>query len=221
MEDIMKNRAIILLTGLVLVLAVPATHAAIIKVEIQATITGIMDQANILGSSVSVGDEITGWYAYDAPALPSEIFGNAAWYTFNSVPYGMFFTVGGFNFETDINNSCLEVGVQNNNPDLDIFSLTSMNNISVSGMPIDSINWQLDDYTMLALDSYDLPIEAPVLTNWSYNYLRIDGTTEYINPVDKKSLGIQAVVTSAVLVPEPITIFLLATGSIAIRFRKK
>jgi hypothetical protein len=221
MEDIMKNRVIILLTGLVLTLAVSATHAAIIKVEIQATITSIMDQADILGSSVSVGDEITGWYAYDAPALPSEVYGGIALYVFNSAPCGMFFTVGGFNFETDINNIHLEVGVQNNTSNTDAFTLTSKNNISILDMPIDNIHFQLSDDTALAIDNYNLPTESPVLDNWpSMKSLNIFGV-KYLNPTDKQSLIINSVVTSAVLVPEPITMVLILTGGIIVRSRKR
>jgi hypothetical protein len=224
MEDIMKNRVIILLTGLVLALAVPATHAAIIKVEIQATITSIMDQANILGSNVSVGDEITGWYAYDTSIPPSVTEDDAALYVFTSAPCGIFLSVNGFSFETDINDVYLEVGVLNNYGlnEIDEFWMRSRNNLSLpGGMPIDFISFQLVDENGQAIDSHELPVEAPTLTDWQSNYLNIDGTTEYINPIDKKSLVINAVVTSAVLVPEPVTTLLLITGSLAIRLRKK
>jgi len=217
----MTNSAIILLTGLVFALAVTVAHAALIKVEIQATITGIMDQANILGSSVSVGDEITGWYAYDTSASPSEVYGGIALYVFDSAPCGMFFTVGGFNFKTDINDINLEVGVQNDTSNTDNFTLTSKNNVSILDMPIDNIHFQLSDDTALAIDNYNLPTESPVLDNWpSMKSLNIFGV-KYLTPTDKQSLIINSVVTSAVLVPEPVTMLLLITGSLAIRFRKK
>ncbi len=213
------KKSIVFLVGLTLALIAPTIQASIIKVAITATITDIIDQAGILGGNASVGDEITGWYAYESNVTPSIQETNFAEYKFDFAPCGIFLEAGNLKFETNTQNCNFDVSISNDSPyGGDVFYAVSKNNVTVSDMPINFISWQLNDDTMLALENTAILTGAPNLTDWSWNHLTIDGT-RYVD-TEKQSLTISAVVTSAVLVPEPLTLLLLTTGNILIRFRK-
>jgi hypothetical protein len=96
--------------------------------------------------------------------------------------------------------------------------IRSDNNLSLyQGVSIDTISWQLDDYSGMALSSDALPTTAPVLSDWpdTFDHLYIHGQSF------GSSFFIRAPVTSAELVPEPATIALLALGGLFLRKRSK
>jgi hypothetical protein len=192
-----KKLAKIVLAILFCFVCVPV-QAEMITIAITGQVTGVEDQYGHLENKIHVGDSITGTYIYDSIASGPP-------YDYYSNPCGISLYAGGFNFKTDQNNVHLHISVINN--DLlgyDGYSMTSYNNLSLSnGALVESINWQLEDTTGTALSSDALPLTAPDLSRWNSNLLRITHDRDFT---------IDATVTSAVLIPEPATVFLFSLG---------
>ena len=190
---------------------VPTVEAALITIDIIATVDSVDDQGNYLEGKISVGDTITGYYTYDLLTPDSEPLAYAGLYEHNNPPAGISLNVGGFNFRTDLDNIDFVVAILNDYPPLlkDQFWMRSYNNLPLSnGTTVDGISWQLDDLSGNALSNTDLPTTAPVIDDWEANVLNISGDRKF---------GIQAHVTSAV--PEPATVLLIGLGGLLLRKR--
>jgi hypothetical protein len=69
---------------------------------------------------------------------------------------------------------------------------------------IDSISWELLDYSHTEFSSSVLPVTSPILSHWDFNRLEIYGP--------ENSLYIRGTVMQAELIPEPTTIVLMLMG---------
>jgi hypothetical protein len=191
--------------------------AQLITIGIEATVTSFSDSNNLLQGKVAVGSIITGTYTYDTNTPDTNPATYAGLYRHYSPPYGLQLSVGGFTFMSDPNNTEFSVGIANNNQGLDNYGVGSTYNLPLfNGVEVDVIYWQLDDYSGTVLSSTDLPTTPPVLSDWDYNSLIINGpgcSSDYFY--------ISAQVTSAVLIPEPVSLLLLGIGLLAIRKHKK
>ena len=203
-----RRRKIIVLAACILlglILSPPGAEGALVTIQIEAVVDSVLDEGNYLEGNIEVGDIITGWYVYDSSAthLPGER------YQFDSPPFGIFLSGGGFAFHTDPSNVYFEMGIGNDLPGGDTYFFISFNNLSLSnGSPLDYISWQLDDPTGNALSSDALPMIAPILDDWETNVLVFGADRKY---------GISAHVTSAI--PEPSTIILLSLAGLILRKR--
>jgi len=177
-----------------------------ITIAISGQITGLNDQYGHFGGQIHVGDAIAGTYTYD-----TTISGLAS-YDYYAPPAGISLDVGGFNFQTDPTNVDFDLSVTNN--DLlgyDYYGMISRNNLPLpNSTPVQYISWGLGDSTGTALSSDAFPLTAPDLSKWSSNTLNIFHDRDY---------GINATITSAVLIPEPATAFLLGLGFMLARKR--
>jgi hypothetical protein len=206
MKKLLKTRISILLAILFCFVVVPV-QADLITIAITGQVTGVSDQYGHLENKIHIGDTITGTYTYDSSASGPP-------YDYYSNPCGMSLYTGGFNFKTDQNNVHFHISVINNDSGYDYYSMISYNNSSLSnGTPVQHVFWDLEDPTGTALSSDALPLTAPDLSKWDSsiyaNQLGISGS----------EFGIGATVTSAVLIPEPITVFLLGFGIILTKRR--
>ncbi len=214
----MKTRKIVaivfVLCGLVL-WPLPAEGTPI-TIEIEAVVDSVMDEGNYLEGKINPGDTITGFYIYESttpdsnPSSPS--IGRYEHYT---PPHGIFLSVSGLDFETDLANVDFLVEVGNDHPwfdpsiNKDHYLVRSYNNIPLSnGTLVDHISWQLDDPTGNALSSDDLPTTAPTLNDWQANHLRLEADRKYL---------VDAHVTSSI--PEPATTLLFGLGGLLLRKR--
>ena len=196
---------------MILALSANSLQAAIIIIDLTAEISDVDDLGELLEGLVNVGDIITGSYTYDSATPDSKPLETVGDYWHSSQPYGISLSVGGFVFQTDLDNVYFVVSVSNNHLGDDRYSLRSYSNLPLSsGVLVDHIAWQLVDYSATALSSDALPTTPPVLENWE----SIFGIT--IDFGYKGSSMIRAHVTSAELVPEPGTIFLLGLGVLAL-----
>jgi len=214
MNEEMNKRGIsdaILAVALLLAVALPV-QATLITIEIEAIVDAVEDSGNYLEGQISPGYIITGSYVYESTTLDSNPSSSVGDYQHYTSPYGIFLSVGGFNFETDLTNVNFVLEVVNDYPSGDNYLLRSYNNLALSnGTLVEHITWQLDDSTGSALSSDVLPTSPPVLDNWqSMNDLSLYG--------ERAGWGIDATVTSAV--PEPSTILLFAFGSMLLRKRR-
>ena len=190
--------------------ALPA-QAALITIEITATVDFVYDPSGCLEGNIGVGDIITGTYTYESSTADSSpldpIQGN---YWHYGPPAGISLSVGGFDFQTNPADVEFCVAVRNNNPSGDdIYAIVSYNNLALSnGSLVNDIYWQLNDHTASALSSDALPAIPPILDHWQANALHFR--------IDEKSI-VTAYVTSAV--PEPATIVLFVIGALLLRNR--
>jgi hypothetical protein len=175
-----------------------------------------------LDGLIHVGDNITGYYSYDADTLDSNPLPDVGDYLHNSAPAGIFLTIGPFEFKTDPENVDFVVEIENDYPwiDTDInwdgYLLRSYNNLSLSnGTVVNHISWQLDDFSGNALSNDSLPTTAPVLEDYPDSW-----TGLIITGGDRDSMQIISSINSVELVPEPSTILLLGLAILAIRRRK-
>jgi hypothetical protein len=196
------------------------SSASLITISITAQVTGVSDSYNLLEGKVEVNDIITGTYTYDTSTEDTNPAFEYGDYWHYSSPCGLELTAGGFLFKTDSNNIKFLIGAANNYQGYqDGYLVRSYNNLFLyDGVDVDHISWQLDDYSGTALSSTDLPITAPILSDWDYNNLVITGIT--VPPGYKKTFGIGAEVISAVLIPEPVSLLLFGFGLLLLRKQK-
>jgi hypothetical protein len=182
-------------------------QAELIQISLTATVGLVQDPGNHLEGKITNGSTITGYYTYESATLDSNPSSTVGEYWHYSSPAGVSLSLGGFEFKTDSDSVNFHIGISNHNPGGgdDIYSLYSYNNIPLSnGATVNSIAWQLNDLTGSVFSSDALPVSAPILNQWQYNNLQIQG--EEGTP---DSYFINANVT---LVPEPSTLLLLMFG---------
>ncbi len=149
----------------------PAFSPGRVAIEIVAKVTEVYDSDNILGGAIHVDDTITGKYIYNSEASDIEPNGQIGYYEFTSIRCGIEIMAGGFVFKTDPSNVEFVICVYNDfdyyGPAFDAYTLWSDENKPLSnGMLVTVIYWELSDATATALSSPDLPVTAPILTDW-------------------------------------------------------
>jgi hypothetical protein len=216
MEDIMKNRAIILLTGLVLALVVPVAHAAIVTIAIEGVVDTVNDQGDLLEGKINIGDQITGIYSYDTSVLDTNPLDDVADYRQTGCDTCISFNINNVVFCSTSGSVNYLLEVVNNRFGRDRYYVGSTGNEPTDGIAIENIAWNLEDHTETALSDISLPLTTPLLSEWDINQLVVSGVQK-----PDASFSIYGHVTSATLVPEPIAIALIFTGGIIVRFRKR
>lgn len=218
----MKKVLGVLATILLCCVCLPA-RADLITIRIEATVNYVSDYCNLLEGKVSVGSIITGTYTYDTSTPDTNPSSQVSEYWYYSSPCGINWNVGGIIFNTDPTNTKFVVGIANDYIDHpgDGYWISSSNNSSLdNGVQVDSIAWQLDNYSGTALSSTALPITAPILSDWDNNIIRINGGVGGIPSCYEKTFNINAQVFSAVLIPEPMSILFFSFALLALRKNK-
>ncbi len=202
----MKNKSVSRIALVILLCGfLPAVSSGqLITISISGQVTNISDPCSHLENKIHIGDTITGTYTYDSATLDSNPDTTEGLFEYNTPPAGIYLSVGGFEFKTDINRVDFLLAVTNNNLTGDYYNILSRNNLPLpNGTLVQYINWELYDPTGIALSSDALPLTAPDLSKWNSNLLRITHDRDFT---------IDATVTSAVLIPEPATLLLIIFG---------
>jgi hypothetical protein len=173
-----------------------SANCAQIRIEITATVNLVDDPDNLLHNRVTPGDIITGIYTYNSFAVDSNPLPEVGDYRYITAPNGIRLRVNGLRFGTDPANVDFLLEVANNYENFDNYVLISYNNLfavsAIGESVMNTINWQLDDPTQMALSSAMLPRTPPVLSDWQ----SIFGLN--ISSMGDDSFLIRANVTSAV-----------------------
>jgi hypothetical protein len=220
----MKKRLAIIFAILVCAFLPAVSNGQLITISIEAVVTGVTDNDNLLEGKVTIGGTITGTYTYDTSTLDTNPLSGTGNYWYYVPPCGITLTIEDFVFGTNFGNVEFVIGITDTVQGVpgDAYWLHNYNNLQLSNnVEVDAISWQLNDYGGIALTSTALPTTAPVLSDWGYNTLSISGGIGGIPPCYEKTFGIGANVVSAVLVPEPISLYLFGFGLLTIRFCKK
>ncbi len=207
----MKKGVIIVFVA-TLAFAASACSAAIITIAIEGVVDTINDPCDLLGGQVSPSDIITGTYSYDTTVPDTSTNPNTARWVQDGFGTEMVLHIGTFTFKS---LSDYRLAISNNSYNQDGYAVISSWNYPVETIPIDRIGWYLNDNTQAANANLDLPLDAPVLSDWDYNYLVIDGVIDC-----EQFFSIEGHITSATLVPEPLTITIMFVGSLLTRCRK-
>lgn len=149
---------------------IAAQESSNITIKITAEVAYVDDYSNLLGGAIQVGDIISGEYTYDSATADSNSLPTVGDYWHDTAPYGIMINAGDFVFETDPNDVHFLVEIVNDhgNPPRDNYLLRSYNNLPISDeVKVDHISWQLDDPTLTALSSEELPTEPPNLEDWT------------------------------------------------------
>ena len=151
-----------------------SVQAGTITIQITGTVAEVDDQAGLLGGAVAPSMPFTGFYTYDTLSLDTNADPTVGDYRSSVAPSGMKIHMGGFTFETD--PAHLDLLLETVDRTGDNYLLLSHNNLPASGLPVQSIAWQLDDPSGQAITGDAMPLTAPVLSQWTSIFgLTIDG----------------------------------------------
>jgi len=187
-------------------------QAAPITIQITGNVTSASGSA--LPGTIYTGISFTGTYTYESSTADS-----GGGHHYYDAPYGINLSLGGYEFKTAPDQvGQFDMWIMNDNSVnglKDYYIVFSDENISIPsiGPTIGYIRWDLRDSTHDALSSSNLPITAPILSDWNYNVLEIYG-------FGSGGLLIDGTVTQTILVPEPLTGVIMATGLLLLRRRR-
>jgi hypothetical protein len=213
----MKNALI-----LIMLLAFAAgVNAQIVTIAIEALVTVVDDDADLLDGAISTGDIITGTYTYNTNTPDTNPLSTVGDYWHSQSPYGVSLSCNDLEFKTDPDNVNFLMEMADNHNvggGFDKYGLISYQNIPLSGISVEYIEWALIDYSMLALTEIALPSSAPNLTDWtSPSGLNIRSGKTGVND---DQFEITAMVYLVEVVPEPATLLFLTGGALLVRKRK-
>lgn len=184
-------------------------EATLITIAIEAVVDDVQDPDNYLEGRINIGDLITGIYTYDTDTPDSSSSANVGRYEHYSYPCGFSLSVGSLSFMTDPGNTNFVVEIGNNAYYDDFYIVDSLINLPLPDeTSVSRIRFVLGDPSETAISSIELPVTAPILTDWAVNYLNVGG--------GRSGFAFLGHVTSAVVIPEPGTILLMAFGAICL-----
>jgi hypothetical protein len=191
------------------------SYGQLVTIQIEAKVNYLNDYYNLLQGNVALGSTITGTYTYDTSTPDTNYEVNIGSYVYNSVPYGMKFSVNNLTFVTNPQNINFGIGITNDSQDF--YGIVSRNNVLLyDWIKVTNISLQFWDYSGMALSSTALLTTAPIISDWDNAILYINGE----NMQCDKTFGIMANIISAVLVPEPVSLFLFGIGLLALHKQK-
>lgn len=150
--------------ALLLTLGGAAQAQQTITISFKGTITEV---TNSPFPDVAVGTPFTGYYTYDLLTPNQGAVPQVGTYLHFSAPNGVTVSVGGRLFRTNPANVNFALDITNNYYNQDNYSFNSYNNLDTDGIPVESIRWQLTDFTQSAVTNTDLGYTPLNLSQWT------------------------------------------------------
>jgi hypothetical protein len=218
------NSKLIKITAFIFFIIPMVCQAEIIKIGLTGVVDNVSDPYNLLGNQIHQGDTITGFYVYDSTTPDTNPLSIVGEYWHSGEPYGIVLTAGTITFQTNplqtnpLNGRFL-VDIINDSQGNDSYGVGSRNNLKLAnGTIVDSLSWGLTDNFGVAISSTDLPVTPPDLSKWPFNSLYIrGGADDGTAPCYDKPFFVDGHVTSDYLIPEPVSLCLLAFGALFLR----
>lgn len=189
-------------------------QAKLIPIAINAEVTSVLENFDLLEGKIHVGDLVTGVYVYDSATPDRDPAYYHGEYEHHAPPAGITFTVGGFVFMTDPANVDFTIHIVDDPPAQgrvgDRYGILSENNLPLpNGTSVGGISLFLRNEAGGVLSSDALPTMAPVLDDWAQGgELAVSGIG--------RSFVIEGRLTSMALIPEPATLMFLGLGGLAL-----
>jgi len=150
-----------------------ATAVTPVSIDLTATVASVDDPNGFLGNRIHPGDDLVGTYTYDLSTPDTNTFPTVGDYWHTDPLFGITLSAGGFVFRTNPDNVSFLVEIVNDHgtPASDNYLLRSYNNV-LDGPNLTNfaapfhISWQLDDPSLTAISSTDLPAGPPVISAW-------------------------------------------------------
>ena len=200
----------------------PAARGELVTIRIEGVVDYVSDPFGLVDGEITAGTAITGTYTYDLTTPDSNPLAEVGDYEHGLAPSGFRMTAGGYEFRTDPANVNFLIESIDNYAEVDALLLVSYNNLfPLDGITFTNITWTLHDYTGSALSSPTISATAPVIDDWEVNLFQIGGSEFGRRVPGSKTFGISGYMTSAVVVPEPATMFLLVAGIAVLRRRRR
>ncbi len=197
---------------LVVTLATAVCSATIITIAVEGVVDSVDDPCSLLVGQITTGDTITGLYSYDTTLPNASSNTNVAyWYqTDQSTKFSI--NIGTLEFIT----TNYLFGISNDSYGKDGYGPVSSSSFLVDNLPVNNMAWLLNDSTQTAIANLNIPLDAPNLSDWDFNHLTIEGAIDCDN-----QYAIEGHITSAIVIPEPMTMGILVLGSLVIMRRRK
>ena len=179
-----------------------------LTIELAGEVLAVSDPSGLLGDEIAAGAAVSGRYSYDTGLPDIDPHPLVGVYQPSPATYGISLEIEGFTFRTDPLASTYWLKMENDlgspNVTVDGYSVKDVNSWfdpAPTDVVLNTIHWRLRDPVAQALDSTDLPADAPVLADWPQNLLSLSSLAA------SGSFGVECRVSSArvvtVPVPEP------------------
>jgi hypothetical protein len=211
-EEFMRRLSLFFVLFVVVMCFSVSVRAELIQIGFVAKVRSVQDPQGNLDGKISTNDLMVGVYTYESTTTDSNPLPGVGDYNYYSSLYGIRISADGFTFQTDPTNVNFLIELCNNLYGGDYYLLRSYVNLPLSnGIAVEHISWQLDDPQAMALSSTALLTVPPDLSAFQSIWgLSITGD-KYSN------YEIIADVTSAYIIPEPISLGLLVLGGLFLR----
>ena len=202
--------------GLIVLLAGSSARAALVEVEIVGQVTYVDDRDEVLGGQIQANDTFVGSYSYDPFLADSNPLAGVGDYEHLSSPFGITLNINGLVFASNPQEVDFLIELYNDYGSTDRYMIISTGNLPLDGVEVSQIMWQLNDATCGALNSDDLLMTAPVLSDWQSNNFRItcgnNGATRITGTIIEAYTGR--------VIPEPTTVILMGLGAVVLCRRR-
>ena len=175
----MKIRVSLLVAGTAALLAGPAS-AETVTITLRAQVATLFDPSARLGGSLQVGDIVSARYTYDPNVPDSDPDARIGSYLGVGAPFAFRVDAGALSFESaPVAQLSFLTLDELGDPPADSYRIHSLENQPLpNGTSVTTLTWQLTDPTGAALAGDQLPVSAPVLSQWqSPSTLAIAGGT--------------------------------------------
>ncbi len=137
-------------------------------INMQFTVREVDDFAGLLEGKITEGMLGRGFYSYDLAPSNMSCSSDSCLYNNNLSPCGIFVDLGGIQFRSLLSNPDIYFKIINDGEGSDLYHFASrVNNVLPNMILPSTYSIRLEDETGQALNSTAIPVDPPVLDDWS------------------------------------------------------